>query len=75
MLDLYIENHLPDCLIRKLKNVSSNINEAIRGNFRLFFLQKNFTHKKVYKMQASDFYPDVSIRPESIKKQTSNFYS
>ena len=39
------------------------------------FLQKKFTHKKAHKMQTSDFDPDVSIRPESIKMQTSNFYS
>ena len=46
MLDLSIENHLPDCLIRKLKNVSGNINEAIRGNFRPFFFYKKILHIK-----------------------------
>ena len=47
------------------------------GEFQtsIFFLQKNFTHKKAYKMQTSDFYADICIHPESIKKQTSNFYS
>ena len=39
------------------------------------FLQKGFTRKKAHKMQTSDFHSDDFIRPESIKKQTSNFYS
>ena len=37
---------------------SSVINEAIRDNFRPF-LQKDFTHKKVHKMQTSDFHSDA----------------
>ena len=39
------------------------------------FLQKDFTRKKVHKMQTSDFHSDDFISPESIIKQTSNFYS
>ena len=45
------------------------------GEFQTFFFTKKFTHKIAHKMQISDFYPDIFIRPESIKKQTSNFYS
>ena len=52
-------------------NASSNINEVIRDNFRPFFTKRFYTHK----MQTSDFHSDVFIRPESIKKQTSNFHS
>ena len=46
------------------------MNEAIRGNFRLFFFfQKNFTHKKAYKMQKSIFYPDVYAQKALKSKQ------
>ena len=38
-------------------------------------LQKDFTRKKAHKIQTSDFHSDGFIHPESIKKQTSNFYS
>ena len=53
---------------------SSNINEVIRDNFRSFFT-KRFYIQKAHKMQTSDFHSDIFIRPESIKKQTSNFHS
>ena len=42
------------------------------------FLQKDFTHKKKHKkheMQTSDFHSDAFVRPQIIKKQTSNFDS
>ena len=56
--------------------MSSNINEIIRDNFRPFFTKLFYTQKKhkKHKMKASDFHSDVFIRPESIKKQTSNFH-
>ena len=53
---------------------SSIINKAIRG-ISGRFLQKRFYTKKADKMQTSDFHSDDFICPESIKKQTSNFYS
>ena len=54
---------------------SSNINGVIKDNFRSFFTKRFYIHKKVHTMQTSDFHPDIFIRPEIIKKQTSNFYS
>ena len=58
-----------------MKQISSNIDEAIRIvlKFLFYFFTKNFyTHKK-HKKQTSDFQSDVFIRLKSIKnKQTTS---
>ena len=54
---------------------SSNINEVIKDNFRLFFTKRFYTQKKhkKHKMQTSDFHSDIFIRLKSIKSKQATF--